>query len=323
MSAQDDEILTFNIVDANKKILFYLSIIVFPVGFVLNIASMLVFTSKTFRKCNIGFYNTFIAVNNNLTLIFAFLIFFTQSSGNDVLLWSNISCRSLNYIYRVFVMNNSWLNVLLTLDRMVCLGHQNKYKYIKSKKTICLMIAGVFLVVMAINLPNSMFSVISVSHNNSLTNMTETSKLCSSVDIGLRDGLTIIFRIILPFILMFCFNVSLIKNLFAMKKKLKVSRELQKEYNLASSIVALNVLFFTSLLPNAICLILLNIVQYGFISQLSSLSLAVVNVCFSISIFFASYNDAFPFFINLKFNLLFRKVIIFFFKYRKTAALSF
>jgi hypothetical protein len=274
---------------------------------------------KQFSKYNIGFYNIYIAVNNNIVIILAFLIFYSQSKDDDVQLWSNVACKSINFIFRSLVMYNSWLNVLITVDRLLCIKYPNKYKHIEKRKFIYPILFFLLLGNMICNSPSLLLYVVSIQTYNQITNQTLITKKCTSAElaINIRDTLVIIFRILLPFLLMFIFNITIIKNLRRMKNNLNITRELNREYNFSFSIIALNMLFIISLLPNVVTLILLNVVQYGYKAQISSKSYAIINFCFSISILIATYSHVFPFLVNLKFNKLFRKEFYLFIRIKK------
>ena len=186
----------------------------------------------------------------------------------------------------------------------------------EKRKFMYLYLILIMLFSMICHSSNLLLNIVSTISYNPTTNQTTTTKFCTTneIIINLRDGLTIIFRSILPFIVMIILNISLIRNLFIMKKKFNMTRSLSRELNFSFSIIALNVLFLISILPNIVCLILLNIYQYGFKSQLTSKNLVIINLTFSVSIFFLTYNYVFPFFVNLKFNKLFRKELVLFLK---------
>ena len=211
---------------------------------------------------------------------------------------------------------NSWLNVLIAFDRWLSNKYQNKYRFMEKRKFMYLFLFLIMLFSMICHFSNLFLNLVSTSTVNTSTNQTIITKLCTSYEIAIniRDMSVIIFRTLLPFFVMFILNISLIRNVLSMKKKLNITRSLSRELNFSFSIIALNMLFLISLLPNMVCLILLNIFQYGFKSQLTSKNLAIINFGFSISIFFITYNYAFPFLVNLKFNKLFRNELVLFIK---------
>ena len=75
MTLSDDITFTLYMIDLNNKFLFYLSIIIFPLGIFFNIISILIFRRKKFSKNNLGFYNIFIAIVNNIILVLAIIIY--------------------------------------------------------------------------------------------------------------------------------------------------------------------------------------------------------------------------------------------------------
>ena len=309
MAVSNEMSFILYIMNINYNILFYLSVIIFPLGIFSNTISILVFMRKQFAKYNIGFFNIYIAISNNILLFLSFFVYYSQSKNNDILVWSEFTCKFFNYVIRVFVVNNSWLNVLIAFDRWLCIKYPNKYKFMENRKFMYLYLVLIMLFSMICHSSNLLLNIVSTTSFNPSTNQTTTTKLCTTNEIivNIRDGLTIIFRSILPFIVMLILNISLIRNLLNMKKKLNMTRSLSRELNFSFSIIALNILFLISILPNMVCLILLNIYQYGFKSQLTSKNLVIINLAFSASLYFLTYNFSFPFFVNLKFNKLFRK----------------
>ena len=324
MSIEEDSKFILYIIDINEKTSFYFSILALPIGFIFNLISILVFMRKQISKYNVGFYNICIALNNNIAIIIVFLIFFTQSKKNDILLWSNITYKSIAYGIRVTTTITSWFNVLIAFDIMLCIKYPSKYKSIHRRKVIYLEILATILGAMLIHSPNLLLNIVTIPTYHPITNQTIITKLCTynEIVINVRDGVTIIIRIILPFLLMFVFNISIIKNLIRKKNSLNISRDFNREYNFGFSIIALSVLFIVTLLPNAISLVLLNVVQYGYKSQISSKNLAIINLCFNLSVLIASYNHAFPFLVNLKFNKLFRREFILFIKNKRSSPIQ-
>ena len=305
-----------NIINTNNTFLFYISIIIFPFGIVFNTLSILVFMRKQFSKYNFSFYNTWIAIINSIILMLAFCVYYTQSKRNDILVWSEFTCKFFNYTLRVFMTTSSWLNVLIAFDRWMCIKYPDKYNFMVKRKFMYLYLILIILLSMVLHSSNLFLNLVSTTSLNPSTNQTIITKLCTSYEIAIniRDIVTIIIRTLLPFIVMFILNISLIRNLIITKKSLNITRSLSREFNFSFSIIALNMLFLISLLPNMVSLILLNIFQYGFKSQLTSKNLAIINFGFSISIFFITYNYAFPFLVNLKFNKLFRNEFVLFIK---------
>ena len=200
------------IMNINYNLLFYLSVIIFPLGIFFNIVSVLVFMRKKFVKYNIGFYNSWIAINNNILLFLSFFVYYTQSKNNDILIWSKFSCKFFNYTIRVFVINNSWLNVLIAFDRWLKIKYPNKYKFMENRKFMYLYLAFIMLFSMLCHSSNLLLNIVSTTSFNPTTNQTTKTKLCTTneIVINIRDGLTIIFRSILPFVVMFILNISLI-----------------------------------------------------------------------------------------------------------------
>ena len=300
------------------KFIYYNNLIAFPIGFALNFLSLLVFTRKKFKNSTAGFYNQAISIINILVLLLGFLTYHAIIYNNDVYLKSDFSCVTMVYVVRITLQMSSWLNAIITFDRMFWILFQNKFLFMKTKKFMALLTFGFVGLLAVINSPNLFFRLVQVGVPTSIVNDTNNSTnlvvinykvICSASKefVYARDLIMLFSRNIVPYTLTILMNTYLIKRLIESKKKLFVKKQLKKEYNFAFAVVFLNVLFIVTLLPSGIVLILLNLTGYRNTVTLSVRTSAIVNFSNLLTQYFAMYYNAFAFFVNLKFNKLFKK----------------
>ena len=294
----------------NNQYLFYVSTVIFPLAVILNTTSIVVFSRKRFANHTNGLFNIFIDIANNILFLSAFPFYYTKAIGNDIELWSDLTCKTLNYVFKVTVAYNSWLNVLISFDRMASVVYPHSFKFMKKRKCIYIIFALILVTLCLMYTPNLLLNVIIINENSTNGNQTsKTTKLCSGSPllVNIRDGIAMIFRIILPFILMLIFNIILIKNLVKTKRNLNKERSMRKEEKFSRSIIALNFLFFITTLPYLVALVLLNMFQYSSKSTFSSSDTAIINFCLSIAVSISVYNHGLPCLVNLYFNKVFRE----------------
>jgi len=303
-------LLTLN--DVRTKLTYYGCVIVIPIGIALNIVSSIVFLRKKFSKQTMGFYNIAISIVSIIFAVFGMLNYI----GNDLALKSDFSCIFLSFGQRVFSQMAAWMNVFVTVDRMISITYPNRFPFLKNKKILTLLIFIQLMLLCIINTPNLLFKVESTETFNPITNKTVTSKSCTSTNsiVTIRDTIVLIFKVALPIILMVSMNIYLMYKLVKEKTKFKKITELKKEYQFAFSIFFMNVLYTLLLLPAFVCLIYLNIIQYAQTSVILSRQLIIAQFAYSASLLIVSFEFLFTFFVNILFNKIFRQEFLVFAK---------
>ena len=284
---------------------------IFPVGFLLNTIIILVFMRKTFRSNSMGVCNIIISITNNIILIFNFGMYYTDSYGTNVLVMSDFFCVLFYYSTRVFSSFHSWLIVMFSFNRLTYLAYPFRFKFMRKKLFLCVASLVLFVINAILFLPNFYYSVKTSSIVSNQTNATLIVKTCGSTAQieALLDYIRMGSRIIIPVVLVILMDFYLIYKLEKTKSKVKSSTSSRKEYHFSKSIAALSIFFVVSLLPFLIILIFRNV----FIKQInSSYKLkSIIDIAGGVSIFIASYNYCFMFFVNLKFNRLFRDEVVY------------
>jgi hypothetical protein len=185
-----------------------------------------------------------------------------------------------------------------------------EYKIFKYKKLIIAVVVSiVFLFLCGLDSPNLLL-YLATTQTNSSANQTLSTMVCTgdALIIRIRDAVVIAFRMVIPFILTILLNIVLVFKLVKIKTQIRSKDSYMLiEYRFAFSIIALNVLFILTLLPNLVALIYLNLAQYDQANLAHTRQVAVANLMLYVGQYISAYNYSFNFFINLRANGVFRK----------------
>ena len=302
-----------SIVGIQKSLLFYWSLIVFNMGFVLNSFSIILYMRKKLASSPIAAYNIYIALTGNICIVLLYISFLPQSYGINLYAYSDLSCKLNSFLLRIFTQMISWLNVLMSLDTMLSVLAPSKYKSHKTNRLVYCVFAFVFVCLCVVNSANLWFRVMVVQQiYDPLTNTTLNRVDCVSATIIMqtRDMISIIVRILVPFTLMLITNVSLIVGLFRIKISLKQNNSLRRERRLSVSVLAQNLLFIVFMAPQAVAIVYQYLVSYYTIqSNLTNSTRfqVIFNLAILCSSALSTNTICFTFVINLVFNKLFRQ----------------
>ena len=310
-STQQDQYFILNLSMIANKFSYYSCLTIVNLGLLSNILNIIVCFRKNIRKKTMGFYNVAMSTFDIINFVLGYMVNFPPSIGHqNFYLISDISCSLLSYIIRICVQMSSWLNVMVSFDRIICILYPSRFKFIENKNKLSLIMLSLFFIICIINVPNAFFSVIVQVTLNPLTNQTlATSMACSSTKrITLaRDIIAQLMRTLIPVILEAILNTLLVYKIVKEKKSLNISRSLAKEYKFAFTIVMLNFTFLFTQTPLLIITIYLTILnQQG---SATPRILAIVNFSYGVSVLFSSYMFGSLFFINLQFNKIFQNEV--------------
>ena len=291
---------------------FYLFIIIANLVIFLNLLNMLMFIvrGKKFSKNTMRFYNLLISTSNILALIASYIYFFPNSkNAQKILLISNLSCVLLAYVLRVFFQLSSWLNVMTTLDRLICLTYPNRFEWIKDPRKLTVAALGLFLGLVLINLPNAWFKLETQTTNAA----NETSLLCTANAniVGLRDLIGVSMRFAVPLVFEVLLNVVLIYKLTEQKHKLRIrSRDMTREYRFAFSILILNALYIVTETPNFVMTIYVSASGYNQASEPTTRVQALASLIYYFTLVLILFRCDCLFLVNLLVNKVFRREFV-------------
>ena len=286
-------------------------------GIVLNILGIIGFSRQTFIQlsskaiCQQGFFNIAIAVVNIVCLVFIWLANIPSSINRFPNVWStSYGCILVKYLEIVFRDMSSWLDMLLAVDRMICITFPRRFLFLKLKKVLAPIMLSVFGFILLIHLENFIgapkIRVATTPSENA--SRIALSPMCSPTSL-LSDVILVLMRLIVPLAVMSVSNLVLIYNLIKVKGK----RYSKKEATFARSVIALNVLFYVTQLP----FLLVYIIKASLLREGVSYEWAQVNLAYSLSLAIAALNCIFPTVVSFMLNKLFREELMAFFSAKK------
>lgn len=313
-----------------KFINFYFSIIIIPIGIVLNILTIIIFSTQKNRERNISNMNIlYIALCvYDILALFNSVLFAQLLPSLDIILinYSDILCKLLSLWRKTIIQSPSWIQVLITVDRFRSVVCYNRFTFLKKKSTLIIMLILIFVIFLVVNMdqiwfytiPVVNFNVVFDASLNQSQNVTTQSLLCTSTsEVSLAtDTINVIFRFFVPFFLMLVMNILLSKNVIDSKKKTNHNkiRSFRRECNYTLTVIGLNLIFFLLNLPWAIWYIL---------SHINSLQTpnGIISLNFLNGIAYSIFylNNLSSFFLNLIFNRLFRKQLFNLLKFKFSA----
>ena len=308
---KDDDIAFYQLIaEIGIKSIFYSFIIAGNLGIVLNILNIRTYSRRAFSHKTVGFYNIIMSTFHILSIVTSYLFFFPYSIGKpDLMLASDWACVSILFATSVCTQMSSWINVMVSFDRIVFVlyPHSDFFKIFKNKKQLLWIVAGILMVISICNIPNLFFSV----EQGLVSNQNITSRKCTSSAsiVFMRDLSSVILRTALPVILEFILNTILIQKLNTYKKNFTYNsnHDLKSEYKFSFTIVFVNILFLLTQLPSFIVVIYLNTLDYSGAKVNASRTLAIAQLVFVLTVMLSSFDYLSLFFVNFILSSNFRK----------------
>ena len=293
-----------NIYRISDSVAYYSIIINLAVGVPLNLLNALVFTrlmlNKT-NKTNMGILGLCQSVVDIILLLYHSLILRSASFFPISLTKTSDSvCKLLSFLRRIASCSSSWIEVVTTFDRFtfVIFGHTGRFKFMKQKRYLAIIILGVLIVLALVNIIN-LFSYISRGNCT-----TDHSILMAS------DLILIIMRLYIPIVLMSACNIYMIRIVIEKNKAaLRQTSNARKEHHFTRSVIANDAFYLLFHLPGSIYFILYDINLYSGALNGSPLYAANYKLFGNIVQNFSLFFQTFSFFIYLTFNKLYRKEI--------------
>ena len=307
-----------------NRIDFYYSAIVIPIGVVLNLATIYIFSkSSRVTRQNAIINLLYIGLSAYDVLALFNSILFAQllpSLGIYVVNYSTATCIGLNWWRKIVVQAPSWVQVIITFERFLSVVYPNRFDLFKSKRNVVLMLISVFFSLTLVNMGQAWYYTVMVTQNQTIYSkygdkitqqtVSELSSICTNSNAVslLTDIINVLFRFLIPFIIMIVLNVLLSKHLYQSKKRTaNKNRSFRQERNYTFTVIGFNVLFFVLNLPWAVYYILNYIQNSGIVIFQDSLDSSIIGLinAFAFSVFYL--NNLSSFFLNIIFNSLFRK----------------
>ena len=289
---------------------FYTFTVFVNIGILCNILNIIAFIYKAPKnaKMTMRFYNFLISAFNLLTLMAAYVYFFRRSQNNQYLyLRTDLNCVFISFIIRIFFQMSSWLNVMATLDRLICISFPHKFAFIANKKKLAYIALAIFSIICLLNVPNFMLRL--RTSLDPTTNSTIVACTTSANILAFRDLSGLVLRYVAPFLLLIIFSAFLVGKLVSQRKK-PISHDMSREYRFAFTIILLNVLYFLTESPNFIMTMYLRVYGVDLLSRtivITSRQEAIVNIVYSFSLEPIAFRCTCLFFVNLLVNKVYRR----------------
>jgi hypothetical protein len=305
---------------ASNQVGFYMASIAMPIGALLNIFAIYIFTRPNLNKTNMGFL--FIwqkAIDTSLLFSYTFIFRAPILFDFDPFAASNVACKLLSFYKRFMLVMSSAIMVFIAFDRFLFVHYHKRFKFMKRKRNLMLIIGVMALSVAVLTLDNLFFYVEEVSvvksFFNSTLNLTEqitstkltcTSSLVVSI---LSDFLLVSLRVYLPIMLILIFNIILIKDLVKSKNRVKFKIH-KKEIQFTFTVIFSSFVFFGLYFPVSVVVLLKNVFLFTSIEH----SKEIFDFCHYISIEISTIYLVIEFFVLLAVNKIFRKECVLIFR---------
>ncbi|CAF0887276.1 unnamed protein product [Brachionus calyciflorus] len=163
---------------SNQTLLLSALYSIIPFGILFNLTQITVYLRKKFTKSTMSIYYIAISTNNILVLTTVCLRFIAAIKIYDYEENTYIGCKLASFCIRVVFNACTWLNFLLTLDRLVFILYPNRFKFFQSKINVIKLIILMYTLLFCLNSPSFFFDFSIVQINSS--NSTELSYICTA-----------------------------------------------------------------------------------------------------------------------------------------------
>ncbi len=298
---------------------FYMTTIAMPIGAILNLLSIFIFTRPNLNRTNMGFL--FIwqkAIDTIVLFSYTFIFRAPYLFDYDLFVLSNASCKLFSFYRRFMVFMSSAIMVFIAFDRFLFVHYHNKFKFMRRKRNLMLIIGILALFVSLICIDNFFFSIHEIKTvksffnvtNNSTEQITSNRLICTSSDLGnmIADVLIVSFRVYIPITLILIFNFILIRDLVKSKNRFKFKIH-KKEIQFTFTVIFASFVFFVLYFPISVLVLLKNVFVFTGVVY----SQEILEFCFNIAVEISSLYLVIEFFILLAVNKVFRNEVIQFF----------
>ena len=289
---------------------YYTFVVFVNMGILGNVLNIFAFLFKATKNANMTmrFYNLLMSTCNICSLVAAYVCFFPGALNMPALyIKTDLSCVFISFTIRIFFQMSSWLTVMATLDRMICISFPHKFAFIANKKKLAYIALAIFSIICLLNVPNLMLRLhtsLDATTNSTIVVCTTNLKV-----LAFRDMSGLVLRYVAPFLLLIIFSTILVCKLVRQRTK-SISRDMSREYRFAFTVIVLNVLYFLTESPNFILTMYLAMEGINPMSQtivVTNRREAIVNIAYSCSLELIALRCTCLFFVNLVVNKVYRR----------------
>ncbi len=305
---------------------YWFLVLTVPLGIVLNLVAIYVFSRPNLNKTTMGFFYMNLSGWTAAVLCY---FFFVQNSAKtmkyELSKLTPFGCSIYMLIRRVIREVPPWIEVLITFDRYIAVCHPTKLKFMKNKLVLLGLIFATIGVLGILSYQNLNYTLIYSYKNTSVFDPTINSTIYKNVvskvsctqDIWGRfyaDNVSALLRAVIPAIVLMIFSYLLVKKVLDSKKSLqKDSSKVDKSsVQFTRSVLYMNIIFWVLNVPESIIYFIKNFYNISYQPDPYIVGIILNVYTFSYDIANLYYN--LKFFSYLFFNKLFFKEILITFK---------
>ena len=226
---------------------YYFSIVccclLIPMGLFGNIISVIIFSSKKFKKQPGILYFKIDCIMN-------IIILFQLPNQLMLSYWTSadIGCKISFGVMLITNQIQAWITVFCSLDRLLGVIAPYKFGFIKNRSFQYGLIISTSFLIFNADLPFAMIMTsVSLENNSTICYPPTDPKVIWSFYYALAD--IVVFKTVIPFVIMISTSIIIIKTIWKSKRNLFTKRHHVKEKELAKSLVALDFFFVIFSLP--------------------------------------------------------------------------
>ncbi len=217
---------------------------------VLNILIIIVFYGKVFRqRPTIGYMRAIALVDMLMLYGWNLDHFFNLKFGFELQRLTVLSCKFLTYFNHFITQSSAWLRVWMCIDRYCTLNQVRQRRAVYQHRRVTFLIAFTFIGIALINLHLPIFSCYAYQIGNQ-TNIGTGSRYYRLYPTW--NYISLALYNIIPFILMFIFNILIIRYLILIKRTSTLQQSHVRHSSISIPILLSTFLFCIMTTPPAI-----------------------------------------------------------------------
>lgn len=305
-------------IDHRLNLIYPLVLISF--GFVGNLITFYIYTRKCFKNTSIGFYYSCLAIVDTLALCIGSSKFYLNAIDFvNLSTYSTFTCKVFTSSIYILAQYSAWIIVFANIDRLILVtSNRLANKNTRSKKFHIFLLIALFIIILAINVPQIFFLKITKEYLLNEHNSFEAVVSCELDNSTLYNNnvadITDLFVFsLIPFIIMIISSLIITSTIFKSKVKLKKychtnllennKKKKKKELHFSLTILGTNILFLILNLPICLILVIRNFQRQDEIYYETRVKL---DFAFTIANIFAYFNFANSIIIHTLLNHIFR-----------------
>jgi hypothetical protein len=249
-STQEDLAAGRYFLNLNTQVTNIYLIVTSAIGIPGNLISILVFSRLIRQKFNMGLLYTWQSAVDLFLLVISLV--FTRGSrmffDGVVYNWSDGWCKAWSFWRRYSLHLPSWVALLTTFDRFTFVLYENRrFKFMRDKRIICLIILVTFLVLALLNYPN-IYAYLPLN----AIGMTCTGSFAVVLSTDLISGLLRTF-ILMTVMLIFNYRIYREMKYSRCRATSTGSRLSHRERHFTRAVIFTDVVFFITKFPLFVC----------------------------------------------------------------------